>query len=83
MDKNEVCDFKDCNDEATDVIDCEYASTSFSVHMCLQHYMYFVSDQSLEKVIDLKPTETYQWHLLHSSDGFYSNLTRFLTPFGK
>jgi hypothetical protein len=57
---NKVCDIKDCNDEATDIIDVENGLDFFSVYMCLQHYQYFVSDHSLNKPIDLKPITAVQ-----------------------
>ena len=48
-----VCDIKGCNDEATDIIDCENIQ-DHSVYMCSKHYRYFTSDESLGKHIDLK-----------------------------
>jgi hypothetical protein len=69
-----VCDFVGCNDEATDIIDCENVLDSFSVYMCLQHYQYFVSDQSLDKTIDLKPIDGQVHQLLHHSGGLLTKI---------
>jgi hypothetical protein len=54
---NKVCDIKDCNQEATDIIDCENLLHYFSVYMCSQHHQYFVSDEGLGKPMDLKPVD--------------------------
>ena len=69
MDLNKLCDVKDCDDEATDILDCENVLHSFSVYICLQHYMYFVSDHSVGKPIELKPIDGHLLQLLHYGGG--------------
>ena len=72
-----LCDVKDCDDEATDILDCENVLHSFSVYICLQHYQYFMSDQSLGKPIDLKPIDGQVKQLLHYSGGLLTKITPF------
>ena len=74
LNKNKLCDVKDCHDEAKDILDCENVLHSFSVYMCLQHYMYFVSDHSVGRPIDLKPIDGHVLLLLH-----YNNTGGLLT----
>ena len=69
MTDGKVCDVKDCNDEATDIIDCENVLGYFSVYMCLQHYQYFLSDAGLDKPINLKPIDGQAHQLLHYGGG--------------
>ncbi|HEY6405170.1 MAG TPA: hypothetical protein VIX38_03745 [Nitrososphaeraceae archaeon] len=74
MTDRKVCDIKDCNDEATDIIDCEDIQDYFSVYMCSKHFQYFVSDRSLGRPIDLKPIDGQVHQLLHYSGGLLTKI---------